>query len=236
MDKNKKLKRAFVTAFPHTVPILAGFVFLGIAYGIYMNSLGFNALYPIFMSFFIFAGSMEFVAANFLLMSFNPLNAFLLTLMVNARHLFYGISMLGKYNGVGTKQFYMIFGLCDESFAINGTVNVPDDIDKGWFMFFVTLLNHSYWVIGAAIGGIFGSLVTMNTEGLEFVMTGLFVVIFIEQWMKQKNHTSALIGVGISATCLIIFGGTNFIIPSMLLILGILTLIRKQMDKGEVMT
>lgn len=236
MDKNKKLKRAFVTAFPHTVPILAGFVFLGIAYGIYMNSLGFNALYPIFMSFFIFAGSMEFVAANFLLMSFNPLNAFLLTLMVNARHLFYGISMLGKYNGVGTKKFYMIFGLCDESFAINETVNVPDGIDKGWFMFFVTLLNHSYWVIGAAIGGIFGSLVTINTEGLEFVMSALFVVIFIEQWMKQKNHTSALIGIGLSAICLIIFGGTNFIIPSMLLILGILTIVRKQMDKGEVMT
>jgi 4-azaleucine resistance transporter AzlC len=223
MKKNNQIWIAFRTAFPYTVPIFAGFVFLGIAYGIYMNSLGFNAIYPILMSLLIFAGSMEFVAANLLLVAFNPINALFLTLMVNARHLFYGISMLDKYRGVGKKKLYMIYGLCDESFSINGTVDVPKNVDKGWFMFFVTLLNHSYWVIGSAIGGIFGSLVKFNTEGLDFVM-------------KEKKHNSALVGLGLSTVSLIIFGGNNFIIPAMLTILGTLTVLRKPLEKVEVNT
>ncbi len=229
MKNENKIWIAFRSAFPYTVPIMTGFIFLGIAYGIFMNSMGFGAMYPILMSLFIFAGSMEFVAVNLLLVSFNPLNALFLTLMVNARHLFYGISMLDTYKGIGKKKVYMIYGLCDESFAINNTVDVPKNVDKGWFMFFVTLLNHSYWVIGSAIGGIFGAYVTFNTEGLEFVMTALFVVIFIEQWMKEKNHYSALAGLGLSTICLLIFGGNNFIIPAMLMILGTLTLLRKSM-------
>ncbi|MDQ6597636.1 azaleucine resistance protein AzlC [Bacillus salipaludis] len=234
MIKRKDLWCALRTAFPYTVPIFAGFVFLGIAYGIFMNSLGFKAIYPIMMSLTIFAGSMEFVAANLLLVSFNPINALFLTLMVNARHLFYGISMLDKYRGIGKKKLYMIFGLCDESFSINCTVDIPKNVDRGWFMFFVTLLNHCYWVLGAAIGGIFGSLVQFNTEGLDFVMTALFVVIFIEQWMKAKRHQSALVGLGISTVSLIIFGGNNFMIPAMFAILGVLTLLRKPMEKVEV--
>jgi len=177
---------------------------------------------------------MEFVAANLLLMAFNPINALLLTLMVNARHLFYGISMLDKFKGIGKKKFYMIYGLCDESFAINSTVNIPKNADKGWFMFFVTLFNHFYWVIGSAIGGIFGSYVKFNTEGLEFVMTALFVVIFIEQWMKEKKHRSALVGLGVSTISLIIFGGNHFIIPAMFAILGILTLLRRPLEEVEV--
>lgn len=143
-----------------------------------MNSLGFHAIYPILMSLFIFAGSMEFVAANLLLISFNPLSAFFLTLMVNARHLFYGISMLDKYGQSGHKKWYLIYGMCDESFAINSTLNIPNNLDKGKVMLFVTLLNQIYWVAGATIGGVFGSFITFNTEGLEFVMTALFVVIF----------------------------------------------------------
>ncbi len=142
--------------------------------------------------------------------------------------------MLEKYRGVGKKKLYMIYGLCDESFAINSTVSIPKSIDKGWFMFFVTLFNHFYWVIGSAIGGIFGSYVKFNTEGLEFVMTALFVVIFIEQWMKEERHQSALAGLGISIICLIFFGGTLFIIPAMIGILGLLSLLRKTMDKVEV--
>src|SRR5689334_19426461 len=167
MNKRNQIISAFRAALPHTLPIFAGFVFLGVAYGIYMKSLGFGAIYPILMSLAIFAGSMEFVAANLLLMAFNPINALLLTLMVNARHLFYGISMLEKYRGIGKKKLYMIFGLCDESFAINSTISVPNHIDKDWVMFFVTLLNHSYWVLGATLGGIFGSFIKFNTEGLD---------------------------------------------------------------------
>jgi 4-azaleucine resistance transporter AzlC len=198
-----------------------------------MNSLGFSAVYPILMSLTIFAGSMEFVAANLLLGAFNPMNALFLTVMVNARHLFYGISMLEKYKGIGRKKFYLIFGMCDESFSINCTADIPQDVDKGWFMFFVTLLNQVYWVMGAAIGALFSSLVKFNTEGLDFVMTALFVVIFMEQWRKEKKHQSALIGLGLSAVGLLIFGGENFMIPAMLMILGMLTVFRKQVEKVE---
>lgn len=231
MMNKHELHLAFRTAFPATLPILAGFLFLGIAYGIFMNVSGFGVGYAFFMSLLIFAGSMEFVAVNLLLGAFNPLGALLLALMVSARHLFYGISMLEKYKGTGLKKIYLIFGMCDESFSINYTANIPQGVNKGWYMFFVTLLNHSYWVIGATIGGLFGALVQVNMEGLEFVMTALFVVIFIEQWMKESKHHSALMGLGIAIVCLFMFGSGSFIIPSMIIILIALTLMRKQLEK-----
>ena len=231
-DKNTTWLRALKAAFPHTVPIFAGFWFLGLTYGIYMNVSGFSFWYPMLMSLTIFAGSMEFVAVNLLLGAFDPLQALAMTLMINARHLFYGISMLDRYKGTGWKKFYLIFGMCDESFSINYTADIPDGVDKGWFMFFVTLLNHFYWFSGAALGGIFGSLISFNTEGLEFVMTAMFVVIFMEQWLKDKKHLSALLGLGLSVLCLIAFGSKSFIIPAMAAILGVLTLLRKPIEKG----
>lgn len=232
--KKKELKKAFKAAFPHTIPIMTGFLFLGMTYGIYMNVSGFSFLYPMLMSMTIFAGSMEFVTVNMLLGAFHPLEALTMTLMINARHLFYGISMLDKYKGTGLKKLYLIFGMCDESFSINYTADIPEDVDKGWFMTWVTLLNHSYWVLGATLGGIFGSFIHFNTEGIEFVMTALFVVIFLEQWLKEKNHVNAITGLMISVFCLVLFGRDNFIIPSMLGILGVLTLLRKPLEKkGE---
>ena len=232
MSNRVKLKSAFKAAFPHTIPIFAGFWFLGMTYGIYMNVSGFSFWYPMLMSLTIFAGSAEFVAVNMLLGAFNPLQALTMTLMINARHLFYGISMLDKYRGNGLKDIYLIFGMCDESFSINYTANIPADVDRGWFMFFVTLLNHCYWFFGATLGGIFGSLIHFNTEGLDFVMTAMFVVIFMEQWMKEKNHISALVGIGISLLCLMAFGSENFIIPAMVGILGLLTLLRKPLQEA----
>ena len=230
----KERFKALKAAFPYTIPIFAGFVFLGTAYGIYMNTSGFSAVYPMFMSATILAGSMEFVAVNLLLGVFDPVRAFLLTLMVNARHLFYGISMLDKYKGTGRKKVYLIFGMCDESFSINYTCDIPGNVDKGWFMFFVTLLNHAYWFIGAAIGGILGALVQFDTDGLEFVMTALFIVIFLEQWFKEKTHHSALLGLGISLICLIVFGAESFIIPAMLMILACLAFLKNTLEKTEV--
>lgn len=218
------MKRAFKTAFPYTIPIFAGFWFLGLTYGIYMNVSGFSFWYPMLMGLTIFAGSMEFVAVNLLLGAFNPLQAFLLALMVNARHLFYGISMLDKYKNTGRKKIYLIFGMCDETFSINYTAKIPEDVDKGWFMFFVTLLNHFYWVFGATLGGLCGSILHFNTEGLDFVMTAMFVVIFLEQWLKEKNHIPAILGLGLSALCLIFFGADHFMLPSMAAILGVLSL------------
>lgn len=228
---SKKIKAAFFAAFPNTIPILAGFLFLGIAYGIYMNQSGFKFYYPMFMSFIIFAGSVEFATVSWLLGSFDPVNIFFLTLMINARHLFYGLSTLEKYNIPGWKKLYLIYGMCDESFSINATVDVPKDIDKGLFMFFVTILNQIYWVAGATIGGIFGSFIPFDTKGLEFVMTALFVVIFLENWLKEKDHSASVIGLFISFICLMIFKGTNFIIPSMIIILSVLTLLRGRLQK-----
>ena len=233
MTKSTDIKRAFKAAFPYTIPIFAGFWFLGLTYGIYMNVSGFSFLYPMLMSLTIFAGSMEFVTVNMLLGSFNPVQAFVMTLMINARHLFYGISMLEKFRGTGLKKLYLIFGMCDESFSINYTAEIPPDVDKGWFMFFVTLLNQFYWFSGSTLGGIFGSLIHFNTEGLDFVMTAMFVVIFMEQWLKDKRHTSALLGLGVSVLCLLIFGADNFIIPSMAAMLILLTFMRKPIENRE---
>lgn len=230
---SKKIKAAFFAAFPNTIPILAGFLFLGIAHGIYMNQSGFKFYYPMFMSFIIFAGSVEFATVSWLLGNFDPVNIFFLTLMINARHLFYGLSMLEKYNIPGWKKLYLIYGMCDESFSINATVDVPKDIDRGWFMFFVTMLNQIYWVAGATIGGIFGSFIPFDTKGIEFVMTALFVVIFLENWLKEKDHSASVIGLFISFICLMIFKGTNFIIPSMIIILSVLTLLRGRLEKHE---
>lgn len=165
LKKDTKYLRALKAAFPHTIHF-AGFWFLGLTYGIYMNVFGFSFWYPMLMSLTIFAGSVEFVAVNMLLGAFNPIQALVMTLMINARHLFYGISMLDKYKGTGWKKFYLIFGMCDESFSINYTADVPEGVDKGWFMFFVTLLNHLYWFSGVTLGGIFDSLIHFDTEDL----------------------------------------------------------------------
>ena len=228
------LKRAFTAAFPHTIPIFAGFWFLGLTYGIYMHVSGFSFWYPMLMSLTIFAGSVEFVAVGLLSGSFHPLQALIMTVMINARHLFYGISMLDKFRGTGLKKLYLIFGLCDESFSINYTAEIPPDVDRGWFMFFVTLLNHFYWFSGATLGGIFGSLISFNTEGLDFVMTAMFVVIFLEQWLKEERHVSALVGIGLSLLCLIVFGADQFLLPAMGAMLVVLTVLRAPLEKGGV--
>ena len=225
-------RRALRAAFPHTVPILTGFLFLGITYGVYMSSLGFSWIYPTMMALTIFAGSMEFVTANMLLGAFNPLQAFAMTLMVNARHLFYGLAMLDRFRGLGWKKLYLIFGMCDETFSVTCSVRAPEGVDEGWFMTFVTLLDQLYWVLGAALGGLCGSLLTLNTEGLDFVMTAMFVVIFLENWLKEENHTSSLLGLGLPLVCLVLFGAQNFILPSMAAILLALTALRGRLEKG----
>ena len=232
-NKRKVLKKALYAAFPNTIPILAGFLFLGMTYGIYMNVSGFSFWYPCLMSLTIFAGSVEFVAVNLLLGAFHPVQALAMTLMLNARHLFYGISMLDRFRGMGLKKIYLIFGMCDETFSINYTAQIPPDVDRGWFMFFVTLLNHLYWFAGATLGGIFGSFITFSTEGLDFVMTAMFVVIFLEQWLKEDRHESSLLGIGLSVLSLAAFGSDGFLIPAMLSILAVLTLLRKPLAQAE---
>lgn len=232
MKQDRAWLSALKSAFPYTIPILTGFLFLGAAYGIFMNVSGFGAFYSILISLIVFSGSMQFVAVNLLIGAFDPVGALLLTLMVNARHLFYGLSMLDKYKNVKHRRFYLIFALCDETFSVNCTARIPETVDKDWFYFWTSFLDQCYWVIGTAIGGLFGSFLTFNTEGLDFVMTALLVVIFLENWLKEKNHTSSILGLVLSLICLLLFGSSSFIIPSMIAILGILTLIRKPLSKA----
>lgn len=223
--------KALKAAFPYTIPIFAGFWFLGMAYGIYMNVSGFSFWYPLCMSLTIFGGSLEFVAVTMLLSPFAPVQTLVMALILQARHLFYGISMLEKYRGLGWKKFYLIFGLCDETFSINCTAEVPEGVDKGWFYFFVTLLNHLYWVSGSTIGGIAGSLLQFDTEGIGFVMTAMFTVIFLEHWLGEKHHDPALLGLGVSALYLALFGADSFLLPSMACLLALLTFLRRPMER-----
>lgn len=218
--------RALRAAFPYTLPIMAGFLFLGITYGVYAVQSGLKFWVPMLTSLTVFGGSLEFVIVPLLAGPFNPLQAIFVSLMVQARHLFYGISFLERYRGAGAKKTYMIFGLCDETFSINCGVDVPPGIDRGWFMFFVTLLDQFYWFLGASLGALFGMLIRFNTEGLDFAMTALFVVIFIEQWRKDRQHISAMLGLGLSAASLLIFGADNFLLPAMGAILAALALLR----------
>ncbi len=231
--KNDRIKKAFKFAFPKTLPIFAGFWFLGMSYGILMHVKGFSFVYPLLMSITIFGGSLEFIAVSMLLSTFAPLQTFLVALVIQLRHLFYGVSMLEKYKGTGWKKPYLIFGLCDESFSINYSTEIPEDIDKDWFYFFVTFLNQIYWVTGAAIGGLLGNLIKFNTEGLSFVMTAMFVVIFLDQWLKEKQHISSVIGFGVSLLCLVVFGKDSFMIPTMICIVVMLTLFRKPIEEKE---
>ena len=234
MHSHGRITAAMGAAFPHTIPIFAGFWFLGITYGVYMKVSGFSFWYPMLMSLTIFGGSLEFVAVSLLLGAFAPLQTLVVTLMLQARHLFYGIAMLDKFKGTGWKKVYLIFGMCDESFSINCSVEAPEGVDRGWFMFFVTLFNQLYWVTGATLGGVLGSLITFNTEGLDFAMTAMFVVIFLDQWRKEQHHAASLIGLGASLICLLLFGAEGFLLPAMACILALLTLLRRPMEReGE---
>lgn len=215
----QKYQAALRAAIPLTLPICAAFLFLGLSYGFYICSKGFSPWYPFFTSMLVFAGSMEFVLVGMLLSAFDPLYCYLVTLMVNSRHLFYGLSMLESFKDMGWKKFYLIFGMCDESFAINVSTPAPEGVDRGWFMTFVTLLNQLYWVVGATLGGVLGSSIKINTKGLDFAMVALFVAIFVSQWQNSEEHGPAIIGILVPLGCLLVLGPRSFVPPAMLVML-----------------
>lgn len=216
-------------AFKESLPILSGFLFLGMAYGIYMQSLGFSLWYPVLMAVLIFAGSVEFIMAGMLVMAFNPSSVFLLIMMISARQIFYAISMLDKFKDItGWKRWYLIAGMVDESFAINYTADTDKaGVDKAWFMVLVTLFLHIYWVTGSALGAILGASLPVDLKGAEFAMTALFLVIFVEQYKREASHESSFLGLGMTTLALVVFGKTHFLIPAMLGILVWLSLRRK---------
>ena len=180
--------RALRAAFPQTIPVLAGYFVLGLGYGIYVQSLGLPVWMPMLMGTVVYGGSLEFVLASLLLGAFSPLSAFLMALMIQARHLFYGLAMLERYKGYGWRSFYMIFAMSDETFSITCSATPPEGVDKGWFMFFITLLDQLYWVGSAGLGAALGTVLPFSTEGVDFVMTAMFTVIFLNQWEKDQQH------------------------------------------------
>ena len=212
--------RALRAAAPQTIPVLAGYFVLGMGYGIYVQSLGLPVWMPMLMGTVVYGGSLEFVLASLLL-------------MIQARHLFYGLAMLERYKGYGLRSFYMIFAMSDETFSITCSAEPPEGVDRGWFMFFITLLDQCYWVASAGLGAVVGSVLPFSTEGVDFVMTAMFTVIFLNQWEKDEQHYSALIGLAAPLACLVVFGSSSFLLPSMGCILILLLVLRKPIEKAE---
>ena len=219
-------KAAFFT----TLPILIGFGFCGFSYGLYMQSLGFEPIFPILMALTIFAGSLEFIMASMITGPFAPITAFIIGIVVNARHLFYGISMLDRYRDTGALKPYLIYGLIDETFSILGMKNIPEGTDKRWYYFFVTLFNELYWVLSTAVGAIFGDGLPFNTRGIEFVLPALFLAIFASSWQQEAQHAGSLIGLGITLGCLLAFGTAYFLLAAMLFIILLLLIFRKKIS------
>ena len=213
------------TAFLDTVPVMTGYVFLGFGFGILMHQNGFGVLWAAAMSLFIYAGSMQYVAVPLLASGAGLLTAALTAFVVNARHLFYGISMVERYKGA-PKKTYLIFALTDETYSLVSQIQESDDASRHGYCFLVSLFDHCYWVGGTILGSLAGSLIPINYEGIDFVLTALFVTIFVEQWLSTKDHRPAVIGAASTALCLLLFGADVFLIPSMGLIAGLLILLR----------
>lgn len=220
-------KSAIHTAFLDTIPVLTGYVFLGFGFGILLHQSGYGVLWAAAMSLFIYAGSMQYVAVSLLAGGAGLLTAALTTVVVNARHLFYGISMVDAYKDAGRKKPYMIFALTDETYSLVSRNQVPEGMDRHTYCFLVSLFDQIYWVAGSVLGSLAGTLLPINYEGIEFVLTALFVTIFVEQWLSTRNHVPAVIGVAATVACLLIFGRDVFLIPSMVLIAVLLTVAQK---------
>ena len=224
-------------AFKDTLPVMAGYLVLGIGFGIIMTTSGYSPVWSLIMSLFIYAGSMQYAGIGLLTGGASLITVALTTLMVNARHLFYGISMVDKYKKTGKVKPYLIYGLTDETYALavaanNDTENEVDITSQNKYFFLITVMDHFYWVTGSMIGALLGTIITFDTTGIDFALTALFITIFTDQWLKTKKHLPAIIGVAASVLSLIIFGQQSFLIPSMILISAAL-LIMKRFAKEE---
>lgn len=213
----------FRYALPRTIPVMVGYLFLGAAYGILMNVNGYGIGWTFSISVLVYAGSLQYLGVTMLAGMVHPLAALMMSLMLNARHLFYGISMLGKYGEVKKGKPYLVFGLTDETFSVVCHDTAPKNLDQDKVYLWITLLDQCYWVLGSVLGAIAGSFITFDTTGLDFALTALFVVIFVDQWRQKEGHVPAVIGVLASVACLCLWGASSFIIPAMVLILAILT-------------
>ena len=213
---------ALRAAFPATIPVLTGYLCIGMAYGLLMANAGYGVFWALLLSLLCYAGSMEFVAVSLLTAGFDPVQALLMALMINARHAFYGLSMLEKYRGTGWARPFLIFSLTDETFSLVSTLEPPDGVTRWDFYFWISLLDYLYWQVGSVLGALIGGLLPFDTTGLDFALTALFIVLFLEQWRKRENRPAALIGLGCTAVSLAVVGADRLVIPAMVLILAVL--------------
>lgn len=220
-------------AFYKSLPILAGYIILGIGFGILLRNAGYGVLWALTMSCFIFAGSMQYVGVGLIAGSASVITTILTTVMVNARHLFYSISMIERYKDAGKYKPYLIFSLTDETYSLLCDGQVPDERSGNLYRFLVSLFNQCYWITGSIIGNLLGSILPFSTKGIEFSMTALFIASFTEQWISEKNHIPALTGLACSLLCLLVLGPEHFLIPAMLLITLVLTIVQKQIPFKE---
>lgn len=228
-------KATIKAAFLDTIPIMTGYLFLGFGFGIVLQQSGYGLPWALAMSLFVYAGSMQFVTVGLLTGGVGLLTAALTTFAVNARHLFYGISMVDAYKGTGKKKPYLIFGLTDETYSLVSRGVIPAEADRHWYWLLVTAMDQCYWVTGSLAGVLAGSVLPFDFEGVDFALTALFVTIFVEQWLTARDHRPALAGVGASTLCLLIFGTDRFLIPAMLVIAAVLIAMRpkKEVQNGE---
>lgn len=225
-------------AFPPTIPIMMGYLFMGAAFGVLLSEKGYGPGWALFMSVIIFAGAMQFVAVGLLASGASLLTCAAITWMVNIRHVFYGLSLLQKFQHLGWKKWYLIFSLTDETFSLHCSAKAPSGLDEGLFHTYMAGLNHIYWIAGCVAGNVVGPFFPFPSKGVDFAMTALFVVIFVDQWKTMKNHFPALTGSVLSLLCLIIFGPQRFILPSMVGIVWVLIAVggpqqKRKWGKGE---
>jgi len=226
-------KKALKIAFRDTIPVLTGYLFLGMGFGILLAEKEYGIGWAFFMALFMFAGSGQYLAVSLLASQASLISTAIATLLVNARHLFYGISLVDTYKDAGRKKAYMIFGLTDETYSLVTQNQPPEGVSRHAYCFLVTFLDHIYWICGCVLGNIAGATLPISFEGVEFVLTALFVTMFVEQWLDNKDHRPAIIGVMSTALCLVVFGSALFLIPSMVLIAGLLIITRKTGRRQE---
>lgn len=221
-QKKGNYRKAFRAAFPYTIPVLTGYLFIGMAFGVMIQEKGYHFLWAMLMSLLCYAGSGQYLAVQFFAPGVHLVNVIFMEFMLNIRHIFYGLSLLERFGQMGKKRLYMIFSLTDETYSLFFITKVPKGVDEDKFLFAIALLDQLYWIAGSGIGALLGSVIPFDTTGIDFAMTALFVVIMVEQWMEKRNRASVLIGLGCGLFCLIIFGSENFILPTMVCIMLIL--------------
>lgn len=224
------MKKAFAKAFPVTIPVMLGYIPLGIAFGLMLQHAGYNLIWAIVSSITILSGTGQFIEVSFLESATPLLEVAVLIVILNSRMMFYGLSFIDKFREMGWKKWYMIHTLTDETYALLCAVKAPDDVDEHEFMFAIALLDHVYWIVGGIIGMVAGTLIAVDTTGIDFIMTALFVVIAMDQWKSYGSHAPAIIGLACSVLFLVIIGPENFMIPSLIGILVLLILRRKNIE------